>query len=149
MSEVESIEDGEIDDMEEGTTPHLTISKNTNVRPNLYRNTPQKMLSEERKGDMSMFSDATTNHRDVTRNFQSPMFQKQKDEDEPLIDMAKHSSRMRVNGQKIDPRGEAESIKEATQLLAENNPAGGVNCSYYDYTYHTEHKNIILKLSRN
>ena len=35
------------------------------------------------------------------------------------------------------------------KLMAEHNAGGGINCTYYDYTYHSELKNIVLKLSRN
>ena len=36
-SSVESIKSDDIDDMEEGTFPQMTVNKNGNARPNLYR----------------------------------------------------------------------------------------------------------------
>ena len=48
-----------------------------------------------------------------------------------------------------NPSGTKEDIQEALNSMNIDNPQSGIKCMFFDYTYHTQHSDIVLKLSKN
>ena len=46
-------------------------------------------------------------------------------------------------------QGSQEDIKEALDLMGYSNQGAGISCTFFDYTHHQQHQDIVLKLSRN
>ena len=46
-------------------------------------------------------------------------------------------------------QGNVEDIEAAMERMDYSNPDSGINCTFFDYTYHTQHEDIVVKFNHN